>query len=116
MTRTFTSLLLMLLLLLVRATTTSAQVIAAKDAPIVYGHHDLNVTSIDEHKKFWVDTLGGTAIKYGANSVDIIKFPNVLILMRVQKPTGSSKGSTVDHLAFSVPNLQQMIDKVKASG
>jgi catechol 2,3-dioxygenase-like lactoylglutathione lyase family enzyme len=48
--------------------------------------------------------------------VDIIKFPGALLFMRAQKPTGSSKGTTVDHLAFSVPNLQAVLDKVKAAG
>jgi hypothetical protein len=91
----------------------SAQVTA--DAPVVYGHHHLNATSIDEHKKFWADLLGGTAIKYGTNNVDIIKFPNLLLFMRAQKPTASSKGSTVDHLGFSVPNLQQVLDGGRTS-
>ena len=34
-------------------------------APIRVGHYHLNVTSVDEHRKFWVDTLGGTAAKVG---------------------------------------------------
>ena len=29
-----------------------AQLTAASKGPVVYGHHHLNVTSIDEHKKF----------------------------------------------------------------
>ena len=91
-----------------------AQVTA--DAPVVYGHHHVNATSIDEHKKFWGDILGGTPIKYGTNNVDIIKFPNLLLFMRAQKPTASSKGSTVDHFGFSVPNLQPVLDKLKAAG
>jgi catechol 2,3-dioxygenase-like lactoylglutathione lyase family enzyme len=93
-----------------------AQAQITADAPVVYGHHHVNATSIDEHKKFWGDVLGGTPIKYGTNNVDIIKFPNLLIFMRAQKPTASSKGSTVDHVGFSVPNLQQVLDKVKAAG
>ena len=94
----------------------SAQIAAAKDAPIVYGHHHVNATSIDAHKKFWADTLGGVVITYGTNNAEIIKFPNALLFMRAQKPTAGSKGSTVDHFAFSVPNLQQVVDKVKAAG
>ena len=43
---------------LLPAAPASAQLLAAKDGPVVYGHHHLNVTSIDEHKKFWVDALG----------------------------------------------------------
>ena len=40
------------------------------DAPVVVGHFHLNVTSVDAHKKFWVDTLGGTAVKFGGSDVD----------------------------------------------
>jgi predicted enzyme related to lactoylglutathione lyase len=118
-TRYLTSLVLTLLLI-VPAAAASAQApvppTTPPPAPVSYGHHHLNVTSIDEHKKFWADTLGGTAIKYGTNNVDIIKIGSTLIFMRAQKPTAGSKGSTVDHFGFSVPNLQQMIDKVKAAG
>src|SRR4029078_5805551 len=30
-------------------------------APVVVGHFHLNVTSVEAHKKFWADTLGGQA-------------------------------------------------------
>jgi catechol-2,3-dioxygenase len=36
----------------------------------VVGHNHLNVTSLDEHKKFWVDTLGGTPMKFGSDNVE----------------------------------------------
>src|SRR5688572_4906099 len=89
----------------------SAQLLAAKDGPIVYGHHHLNVTNLDEAKKFWVDTLGGVLIKVGPENREFIKFPNALMLLRAQKPTGGSKGSTVDHIGFSVKNLRQEIGR-----
>lgn len=41
------------LLVLALGSPASAQLLAAKDGPIVYGHHHLNATSIDEHKKFY---------------------------------------------------------------
>ena len=46
------------------ASTASAQLLAAKDGPIVYGHHHVNATSVDEHMKFWVDALGGVKTTY----------------------------------------------------
>jgi len=98
------------------ASRVSAQLLAAKDGPIVYGHHHLNVTSVDEHKKFWVDTLGGTVAKVGTGNTEVIKFTNALIFMRAQAPTGPSKGSTVNHVGFSVSNLRRVVDKVKANG
>ena len=86
------------------------------DGPIVYGHHHLNVTNIDAHKKFWAETLGGTVARIGTDNREVIKVPGVWLFLRVQTPTGGSKGSTADHIAFSVPNLQATLDKVKANG
>jgi len=98
------------------ASRASAQLIAAKDGPIVYGHHHLAVSNVADHKKFWVDTLGGTAITIGTTNREIIKFPNALIFMNAMAPSGGSKGTTVNHIGFSVPNLRPVVDKVKASG
>jgi predicted enzyme related to lactoylglutathione lyase len=104
------------LLVLAPASNASAQLLAAKDGPVVYGHHHLNVTNLDEAKKFWVDAIGGVLIKVGPENREIIKFPNALILLRAQKPTAGSKGSTVDHIGFSVKNLRQVVDRIKAGG
>ena len=93
-----------------------AQLVAAKDGPIVYGHHHLNATNLDEHKKFWIDALGGTLVRFGASNREIIKFHNALVFVNAAKPSGASKGSTVDHLGFSVPNLRQVVDRIKAGG
>jgi len=117
MTRTLAPVLLLPLLVLAPASKAAAQLAAAKDGPIVYGHHHLNTTNIEAHKKFFVDTLGGKLIKIGTNNAEIVEFPNVLIFFRAtQAPTGGSRGSTVNHIGFSVPNLRQMVDKVKANG
>ena len=98
------------------ASQASAQLIAAKNGPIVYGHHHLNVTSVDEHRKFWT-TIGGAAIKIGVdNDREIIRFPNVLVFMTARPPKGGTKGTSVNHIGFSVPNLRQAVDKVKAAG
>jgi catechol 2,3-dioxygenase-like lactoylglutathione lyase family enzyme len=95
----------------------SAQLLLAKDAPIVYGHHHLNTTNMDAQKKFFVDALGGTVVKFGANQQEIVKFPNVLIFFRpMQAPTGGSIGTTVNHIGFSVPDLRPVIARIKANG
>jgi catechol 2,3-dioxygenase-like lactoylglutathione lyase family enzyme len=95
----------------------SAQLVAAKDGPIVYGHHHLNTTNIAAQKKFFVDTLGGKLITIGTNNLEIVQFPNVLVFFRsTQAPTGGTRGSTVNHIGFSVPNLRPVVDKVKANG
>jgi predicted enzyme related to lactoylglutathione lyase len=106
----------LILLALAPASTASAQLLAAREAAVAYGHHHVNVTSVDEHKKFWVGALGGTLTQIGANNAEIIKFPNALLFMRPQKPSGGTKGSTLDHIAFSVTNLRQVVDRIKAGG
>jgi hypothetical protein len=107
---------LIVLFLLAPVSSASAQLVAAKDGPIVYGHHHVNATSVDEHKKFWADTLGGTVVTVGTNNMEIIRMPNVLIFMRAQAAKGGTKGSVHDHIGLSVANLRQTIDKVKANG
>jgi len=105
------------LLVLAVAPTASAQLAAAKDGPIVYGHHHLNTANMDAQKKFFVDTLGGKLIKIGTNNAEIVEFPNVLIFFRAaQAPTGGTRGTTVNHIGFSVPSLRAIVDKVKANG
>jgi len=104
-------------LLFTYAPSASAQLLVAKDGPIVYGHHHLNTTNMDAQKKFFVETLGGKVVKYGQNQQEIIEFPNVLIFFRpMQAPTGGTRGTTVNHIGFSVPDLRSVIDKIKANG
>ncbi|MBI2149759.1 MAG: VOC family protein, partial [Acidobacteria bacterium] len=87
-----------------------------KTAPVVVGHYHLNVTSIEEHKKFWVDTLGGTAIKFGPERIDVIKFPDVFLFLRVQRPAGPARGTAFDHIGFAVPDVPKAAAKAVANG
>jgi catechol 2,3-dioxygenase-like lactoylglutathione lyase family enzyme len=117
MTRTAGAALASAILVVALASNASAQLTVARDGPIVYGHHHLNTTNMAAQKKFFVETLGGQAVTIGSNNTEIIEFPNVLIFFRpTQAPTGGTRGTTVNHIGFSVPNLRQMVDKVKANG
>ena len=109
--RTFT---IGLATLLAVHTAASAQLPLLKDNDLVYAHHHLNVASIPEAKKFWVDTLGGAPVKAGP--LEMVKFPNVIIVFTQRAPTGGSKGTTVNHVGFYVPSVRKAIDKVKAAG
>ena len=117
MTRRLLVFALLVLSLITVARPAPAQLLVAKDGPVVYGHHHLNTTNMDAQKKFFVDSLGGTVVKFGANQQEIVKFPNVLIFFRpMQAPTGGSIGTTVNHIGFSVPDLRPVIAKIKANG
>lgn len=92
----------------------SAQLVSHADAPIRIGHYHLNVTSIEAHKKFWVDTLGGKAMKF--DGIDAVEFPDALIYLRVHKPAGPTRGTAFDHIGFAVPNVPAMAMKLAAAG
>ncbi len=101
-------------LILLCSSSTFAQIVSHPEAPVRVGHYDLNVTSIDAHKKFWVDTLGGTAMKVG--NIDVVKFPDAFIFLRMRKPTGPTRGTAFDHIGFAVPSVPAMAMKLAAAG
>ena len=105
-----------MVLAVVAAAPVSAQVITA-DGPVVYGHHHFNTTDMAAQKRFFVDTLGGKAATIGTNNTEVIEFPNVFLFFRpMQKPTGGTIGTTVNHVGFSVPDLKPVVAKLKANG
>lgn len=91
-----------------------AQLPLLKDNTLVYAHHHLNVPDIAEAKRFWVDTLGGTATTAGP--LQMVKFPNVIIVFTQRAPTGGSKGTTVNHVGFQVPSVRKMLERIKSAG
>ena len=101
-------------LLLASVATASAQLNAAKEGPVAYGHHHLNVTSVDEQMKFWVDTLGGTTAPFGSGQ--LVRFPNVHVLLSERPPAGGTKGTTVNHIGFWVPSVREALATVRAAG
>lgn len=89
----------------------SAQIVV--QGPVVYGHHHANHTSAAEGMKFWT-TLGGTPARFGM--LDIVSFPNVLVFMREQAPTGGTRGTSVNHVGFAVPNIRRSVQQAEAAG
>ncbi len=92
----------------------SAQLLAAREGPVVYGHHHLTVTSVEAHRKFWIETLGGRAAKLGTNEAAV--FTNVIVLFRQGTPTGGSKGTSVNHVGFTVPDLAATLARLDSAG
>ena len=86
------------------------------EAPVIVGHYHLNVTSIAEHRRFWVDTLGGRAVELGPSRLDAIEFPDVYIVLHEQTPTGPTRGTTFDHIGFAVPDVPALTERVVAAG
>jgi catechol 2,3-dioxygenase-like lactoylglutathione lyase family enzyme len=104
-----------LALALASGTFASAQ-LANRDAPVVVSHYHLNVSSVDAHRRFWVDTLGGTAMEFGPQKLPVIRFPGVFLFLHEQKPTGPTRGTTFDHIGMAVPDVPAMTTRVVANG
>jgi catechol 2,3-dioxygenase-like lactoylglutathione lyase family enzyme len=83
-------------------------------APVIVGHYHLNVTRVAEHRRFWVDTLGGKPVMVG--NVEAIEFPDVYLLLDERAPTGPTRGTTFDHIGFAVPDVPALTTKVVAAG
>ena len=81
---------------------------------VVMGHHHLNVTDIAAHKRFWGGLLGAETVMLGSNTV--IKMPNGLIFLREKAPTGGSRGTTLNHIGFQVPDVRALVPRLKAAG
>lgn len=110
----FISFLVVGALAIMLSSSSSAQIGAKVDTPVVHSHQHLNVTSIAEHRRFWVDALGGSSVKIGAT--DNVAFPGVLLRLRQQAPTGGSKGTAVNHLGFQVPDIRKTVLTLREAG
>jgi catechol 2,3-dioxygenase-like lactoylglutathione lyase family enzyme len=83
--------------------------------PITYSHHHMHVGDVSAHRKFWIDGLGGAPASE-VGGAETIKLAGALVLLDPTPNTGGTKGTTLNHLGFQVPNLRLAIDRVKAAG
>lgn len=94
----------------------SAQLLAARDAPVAYGHHHINASDVEAHERFWIDALGGRPMTLEGSSSVVIGFPNVLVLLRERAPTAGTKGSVVNHVGFETRDIRAVVERLRAGG
>jgi catechol 2,3-dioxygenase-like lactoylglutathione lyase family enzyme len=97
------------------ATASQAQLDNA-EAPVVVGHYHLNVTSLAEHRRFWIDTLGGEAAPLEGVDAEVIRFPGVFLFLTEQAPTGPTRGTIFDHIGLASPDVPALAAKAVANG
>ena len=90
------------------------QLAPPNDAGVRLGHVHLLVKDVAAQERFWVDMMGGKAVKNGPLS--LIEFPGVYIMLRQGDPTGPPAGSSLDHFGFVFQDLAGMMAKWKAAG
>jgi len=91
-----------------------AQLPPPNEAGAAMGHLHLLVRDPEAHRKFWVAVMGAAPVKLG--TIEVMKFPDVLVMFRKGEPSGGTKGSVVNHLGFKIRDLKATVAKMKAAG
>ncbi len=108
--------LLTLLLLLGARAPARAQLLAARESTIAYGHHHINASYVEAHKRFWVDALGGALVRVGTSTTEAVRFPNVLVFFSARTPSGGTRGTVVNHVGFETRDLRAAVARLRAGG
>lgn len=93
-----------------------AQLLAARENPVAYGHHHINASDVEAHKRFWVDALGGTPLRIGTSPAEVVSFPNVLVFLTARAPTGGTRGTIVNHVGFETRDIRAAVARLRAAG
>ncbi|MEX2264462.1 MAG: VOC family protein [Bryobacteraceae bacterium] len=96
------------------ATAAFGQLPAPNEAGVGMGHLHLTVRDIDAHKKLWVGVMGAKPVMMG--NLEVLKLPDVIVMLRKGEPAAGSEGSAVNHLGFKVKDLDATIAKLTAAG
>lgn len=87
---------------------------AAQTKTLPYDHIHLNVPDTAAASAWYEKNLGGRRID---EAPDRIMFGSTrLMFLRTQKPVEPSAGSAIDHLGFSVPDLDATLKALEAAG
>ncbi|HET9949768.1 MAG TPA: VOC family protein [Longimicrobiales bacterium] len=108
--------LLAFLALVVLHAPAAAQLYAAREAPVAYGHHHVNASDLDAHERFWAGALGGRRVQVGTSNARVIAFPNVLVFLAERAPTGGTKGTLVNHVGFEVRDIRAAVARLREGG
>jgi catechol 2,3-dioxygenase-like lactoylglutathione lyase family enzyme len=90
-----------------------APVAAPTDGRVSNSHIHLFTKDPEVQRHFWVDVMGATAAKMGADR-DGYTLPKVLVIVDKGSPTAGTEGSIVNHVGFRVRDMKDILDKVAA--
>ncbi len=103
-----------LFLLLASSCLLPAQLPPGNEAGVAMGHLHFKTSSLDAHRRLWVDVLGGTPSKLGTR--DIVTLPGLVVLWEKGEPSGGTNGSIVGHVGLKVRDLKDVLAKARADG
>jgi catechol 2,3-dioxygenase-like lactoylglutathione lyase family enzyme len=84
------------------------------DPRVSNSHIHLISKNPDAQRHFWVDIMGATANKMGADR-DGYQLPKVLVIVDHGTPTAGTDGSIVNHVGFRVHDMKDILAKVAAA-
>lgn len=93
-----------------------AQLEAARNAEVAYGHHHINTSDVDAQRRFWVEGLGGRVATLGPSQREVIAFPNVLVLFSERESSGGSRGTVVNHVGFETQDIVADVERLRSLG
>jgi catechol 2,3-dioxygenase-like lactoylglutathione lyase family enzyme len=92
----------------------SAQLAPPNELGVTFAHVHLNVADVEVHKRLWVEHFDGVVVQKGP--LVTVKFPNMLIVLTQQAPTGPSQGTVMDHFGFKVRSTADIVAAWRAAG
>ena len=90
-------------LLFTHAGVAAAELSTPNAAGVAMGHLHYAVRDVAANKEFW-QALGGEPVSL-FGTIEGVKFPDVVVLLRQGEPAGGTEGSVVNHVAFRVKSL-----------
>src|SRR5262249_25790211 len=96
------------------ASRVGAQLPGPNETGVSMGHLHLTARDPEAQRKFWVEVMGAAPVKLG--SMEVMKFPGVLVMFRKGEPSGGTKGSVINHLGFKVKDMKAAVERMKAAG
>lgn len=92
----------------------SAQLAAPNELGVAMGHVHLNVSDVELHRQIWIDHFD--AVPLEREDLTGVKIPGMILLLRLQAPTGPSEGTVLDHFGLKVRSRAEIVDRWRAAG
>jgi catechol 2,3-dioxygenase-like lactoylglutathione lyase family enzyme len=98
----------------------SAQPYTPNEAGVTNGHWHINSRDVAVNKNIF-EAMGGVPGESGGPLQRVI-FPGVMVILNLNQPggapppAGGTVGSAVNHIGFTVPNVQEAVARWKAAG
>ena len=87
-----------------------------------YDHIHLTATNAQEAVNWYVKHFGGEAGRFDRSGdgtmypIDRVFYDDIAVIFFEREPTGGSVGTGVDHIGFSMSNVEQVVERVVADG